>query len=137
AWGTAEEAWAMVDAEAFYGEAHRLVFRAMMALFPSGEPIEPLTVIERLTRSGTLEAAGDRAAVLDIVESPYIAASYRTYADIVHATATQRRLLTIGQEIEATVARGEGEAGEMVQRAEDLVYELSQPRVPAHSNTTH
>ena|SRR5262245_2152015 len=127
--GNFAEALAIVDVEDFYREGHRLVFKAMMDLFHSGEPIEPLTVIERLTRSGTLEAAGDRAAVLDIVESPYIAASYRTYADIVHATATQRRLLTIGQEIEATVARGEGEAGEMVQRAEDLVYELSQRRV--------
>jgi len=44
---------------------------------------------ERVALAAAGDAAGDRAAVLDIVESPYIAASYRTYADIVHATATQ------------------------------------------------
>jgi replicative DNA helicase len=67
--------------------------------------------------------------VLAVMESPYIAASSKTYADIVRDTATQRRLLQVGQRIEATVAQREGETGHMLQLAEDLIYDLSQTRV--------
>ena len=123
------EALSIIDAEDFYRENHRLIFQAMLDLFHTGQPIEPLTVIEQLTKSGTIETAGGKGGVLDLVETPYIAASYRTYGEIVHDTATQRRLLRISQEIEGIVAGRTGETDQMVQRAEDLVYGLSQASV--------
>ena len=79
-------------------------------------------------KSGDLDIAGGRDAVLDLMSTPYIAASYRTYAEILRDAATQRRLLQIGQEIETIVAEREGETHQMVQQAEDLVYGLSQKR---------
>jgi replicative DNA helicase len=127
--GNLSEALSIVDVDDFYRENHRLIFEAMLDLLNSAQPIEPLTVIEQLTKSGTLDTAGGKGAVLDLVETPYIAASYRTYAEIVHDTATQRRLLRISQEIEGIVAGRAGETDEMVQKAEDLVYGLSQASV--------
>jgi replicative DNA helicase len=123
------EAAALVTVDDFYREGHRRIFQAIMDLFHAGEPIEPITVVEQLTKSGDLEAAGGRMGVLDLMATPFIAASYRTYAEIVADAATQRRLLQLAQQIEAMVAQREGETSEMVQRAEDLIYELSQQRV--------
>lgn len=124
----AAEAMAVVSGDDFYREGHRRIFRAISDLFQTGEPIEPITVIDQLTKSGDLDAAGGRDAVLDLMATPYIAASYRSYGEMVHDAAMQRRLLQIGQEIETIVAEREGETQEMVQRAEDLVYGLSQQR---------
>ena len=131
------EAAAVVAEDDFYREGHRLIWRAVIDLFMAGEPIEPLTVMEQLTKSGAVEAAGGRMAVPDIMATPYIAASYRSYAEIVHDTATQRRLLQVGQAIEGLIAERSGETQEMVQRAEDLVYELSQKRVRGDFSTAH
>jgi replicative DNA helicase len=125
----AAEVLSMVDELDFYREGHRAVYRAVSALFNTGEPIEPITVIEALTKSGELETVGGRVAVLEMMETPFIAASYRTYAGMVRDTATQRRLLRVGQEIEKMVAQREGETSAMVQGAETLVYELSQKGV--------
>jgi replicative DNA helicase len=118
-----------VQADDFYREGHRRIYEAIVDLFNTGEPIEPITVIEQLTKTGGLEVAGGRLGVLEVMESPYIAASFKAYAEIVRDTATQRRLLAVGQEIEALVAGREGETGSMVQAAEDLVFGLSQKRV--------
>ncbi len=126
--GNVAEAMAVVGLDDFYREGHRRIFNAISELFAVGEPIEPLTVIEQLTKSGDIDVAGGRDTVLDLMSTPYIAASYRTYGEIVRDAATQRRLLQIGQEIEAIVAQREGETHQMVQRAEDLVYGLSQSR---------
>ena len=119
---------ALVQHDDFYREGHRRIFNAITELFAVGEPIEPIIVIEQLTKTGDLDMAGGRDAVLDLMTTPYIAASYRTYGEIVRDTATQRRLLQVGQEIETLVADREGETTEMVQRAEDLIYDLTQKR---------
>jgi replicative DNA helicase len=123
------EAMSVVAQEDFYREGHRAVFRAIEGLFGMGEPVEPITVIERLTKDGDLDAAGGRVAVLDLMETPFIAASFRTYAQIVRETAIQRRLLQVGQQIEKMVVQREGETASMLQEAETLVYGLSQKDV--------
>ena len=125
----AAEVLSLIDEQDFYREGHRSIFRAIEALFAVGDPVEPITVIDQLAKNGDLEAAGGRTAVLDLMETPFIAASFRTYAEMVRAAATQRRLLRVGQEIERLVVQGEGETAEMVQAAETLVYELSQKGV--------
>ena len=124
--GNLADCLAIVDFDDFYREGNRLIFQAMLDLFHTGEPIEPITVIEQLIKSGTIDAAGGKEAVLDIVATPYIAASFRTYAELVHDTAMQRRLLQVGQSIEAIIAGREGETTDMLKQAEDLVYSLSQ-----------
>ena len=135
--GNVAEAAALVAEDDFYREGHRLVWRAIMDLFHAGEPIEPLTVIDQLQKAGDLEGAGGRMAVPDIIATPYISASYRSYAEIVHDAATQRRLLQVGQQIEGLIAERAGETQDMVQRAEDLIYELSQKRVRGDFSTAH
>jgi replicative DNA helicase len=127
--GNYADAQQIVTDTDFYREGHRLIYRAMYDLFQSGQPIEPLTVREQLIKDGHPETHSVHEALLDAFQSPYIAASFRTYAEIVHDTATQRNLLRISQQIEGIVASREGETGEMVRRAEDLVFGLSQESV--------
>ncbi len=122
------EAMALVSLDDFYREGHRRIFNAITELFAIGEPIEPITIIEQLTKTGDIDVAGGRDAVLDLMATPYISASYRSYGEIVRDAATQRRLLQVGQEIETIVAEREGETTDMVQRAEDLIYDLTQKR---------
>ncbi len=127
--GNYADAQEIVKDDDFYREGHRLIYRAMYELFHSGEPIEPLTVREELIKAGHPETDAVHEALFDAVQSPYIAASFRTYAEIVHDAATQRSLLRVSQEIEGLVASREGETGEMVRRAETLVFDLSQKSV--------
>ena len=123
------EALSLVNVLDFYREGHRAVFLAIEGLFSTGEPVEPITVIERLTKDGRLDDAGGRGGVLDLMETPFIAASYRTYAEMVRDTATQRRLLDVGNQIKAMVDQREGETTAMLQDAETLVYGLTQKGV--------
>ena len=131
------EAATLVREDDFYREGHRRIYAAIMDLFNGGEPVEPLTVVEQLTKSGALEAAGGRVAVLDVMESPFISASFKSYAEIVRDAASQRRLLQVGQEIEQMVAEREGETGEMLQSAEDLIFNLTQKRVRGDFRGAH
>lgn len=131
------DAMALVTPDDFYREGHRRVYQAVMDLFASGEPIEPITVIEALTKSGDLDAAGGRLGVLELMETAYISASFRSYASIISDAATQRRLLEVGQQIESVVVGRQGETRDMVQQAEDLIFGLSQQRVRGDFRSAH
>src|SRR3954468_10318129 len=49
--------------EDFYRPSHALIFEAMLALYGEAEPIDKLTVTEKLKQAGKLEAAGGAAAI--------------------------------------------------------------------------
>src|SRR5579859_2045709 len=49
--------------EDFYRERHGVIYEAMLALYNESEPVDVLTVTDRLRQAGVLEKAGGQAAV--------------------------------------------------------------------------
>jgi replicative DNA helicase len=94
----------------FYRERHGLVFAAMRALHTAGEPIDQLTVVERLTQHGTLEQAGGPEYVDELTGWVPAAGHGVAYANIVRDLALTRSLLTATYEIQRK-SRNDG-AGE-------------------------
>ena len=127
--GNVADTLAMLVADDFYDEGHRRIFQAIVALDASGEPVEALTVIDRLERNGDLDVVGGRIRVHDLQSTPFIAASYRSYAGLVRESATLRRLLRVGQDIETMVTQRQADTDDLLVRAEDLVYGLMQRQV--------
>ena len=44
--------------ESYYVDAHQLIYKAMLRLFEKSHPVDLLTVMEELKKSGDLEAVG-------------------------------------------------------------------------------
>jgi replicative DNA helicase len=82
-----------LKAEDFYRSAHRVIHEAITGLYASGDPVDQVTVLERLRRDGTLEAAGGAVYLHHLVESVGTPASAGHYAKIVADHALLRRLI--------------------------------------------
>ena len=67
----------------FYRDSHRAIFRAIRALSDKTAGIDPLTVCAELERQGTLEAAGGKAYVYQLVSAVPSAGNARHYAKLV------------------------------------------------------
>src|SRR5918998_308707 len=111
--------------EDFYRERHRLIYGAMMGLYSESEPIDVLTVTERLRSEGHLEQAGGQAAVDGLAASVPAAAHARQYARIVREHALMRRLLTTTYEIQEKVAQNAGAPRDLVEQAERAMLEVA------------
>jgi replicative DNA helicase len=83
----------------FYRPAHASIFEAMSELFLAGEPIDPITICDQLTKMGLLEQVGGRAAVHGLIDNVPSAANISHYTEIVARTSTQRALIRVAQEI--------------------------------------
>ena len=111
--------------EDFYRERHRLIYGAMMSLYGESEPIDVLTVSERLRTAGDLEKAGGQATIDGLAASVPSAAHARQYARIVREHALMRRLLATTYEIQESVAQQTGAPRDLVERAERAMLEVA------------
>jgi len=111
--------------EDFYREQHRVVYAAMREMYDEGEPIDALTVTERLRQAGRLEEAGGESGVASLGGSVPAAGHLRHYAQIVKENALMRRLLTTTHEIQASVLQHEAAPRELVEQAERAMLEVA------------
>ena len=88
-----------VRPESFYAEKHRIIYEAMRELSERGEPIDLLSLSERLTGNGNLERIGGRAYLAELVGSAPAPGNYAHYADLVSRKHVMRSLIDASYEI--------------------------------------
>ena len=112
-------------AEDFYRERHGLIYQAMLDLYNESEPVDVLTVTDRLRQEGNLDTAGGPAAVDELTGVVPAAGHARRYAQIVRENALMRRLLKASFEIQESVFGHQAAPRELVEQAEKAMLEVA------------
>src|SRR5271166_3363237 len=112
-------------AEDFYRERHGTIYEAMLALYNDSEPVDVLTVTDRLRQVGKLEQVGGAATVDELTGVVPAAGHARRYAQIVRENALLRRLLKSTYEIQESVLGHEAPPRELVEQAEKAMLEVA------------
>jgi len=112
-------------ADDFYRERHGTIYEAMLALYNESEPVDVLTVTDRLRQTGKLEEIGGAAAVDELTGVVPAAGHARRYAQIVRENALLRRLLKASYEIQESVLGHQDAPRELVEQAERAMLEVA------------
>ncbi len=118
----------IVDDTMFYREAHRRVFRAMMALTERREVVDPLTLTDEMARRGELDASGGGEYISSLIDAVPTAANVEYHARIVREKAMLRRLIEVSTSIVSEAFEARTTAAEMLDAAEHKILQLSQAR---------
>ncbi len=119
----------IVRPQYFYRQAHQRIFEVIEELFSRGEPVDPITVSEELANKAALEAVGGRAFIHSLVTTVPAATNARYYAEIVRENYYLRTLIRVGGEITEMGYRRESTPTELIDRAEQMVFAISESRV--------
>jgi len=119
----------VLDASDFYRESHAVIYRAALALYAKGEPVDAITLVDELEERGELEGAGGRVRIHELAALVPASANAGHYARIVREMATLRGLIRAGGEISQLGWDRPGDTTDLVDRAEQVVFDLSQSRV--------
>jgi replicative DNA helicase len=114
-----------LQAEDFYRDRHRAIFAAIVRLNESASPVDVLTVSEELEQNGGLKEVGGKDVVASLAAKVPAPGSAKHYAGIVKQLALMRRLDGAAKQIQQAVALREGEAAEIVEQAERLLFQVA------------
>jgi replicative DNA helicase len=117
-----------VDDTMFYREGHRRIFRAMASIAERGDVVDPLTLMEELSRHGELEGAGGKDYIGFLLDAVPTSANVEYHARIVKEKALQRRLIETCTALIGEAYSGTSTAAELLDEAEHRVFQVSQQR---------
>lgn len=83
----------------FYRPAHETVFDTMLALYAAGQPLDSITVTNRLREDGNLTRVGGPSYIHTLVSSVPTAANASHYAEILRDHALLRAVIETGTEL--------------------------------------
>ncbi len=112
--------------EDFYREAHGWIYGAVLDLYARREPPDPVTLAAELERSGKLENIGGYSYLVKLVNSTPTAVHIEYYAHIVERAAVLRHLISAGGEIAALGYSEEKETSDVLDKAEQILFSISQ-----------
>jgi replicative DNA helicase len=113
----------------FYRPAHQIVYDIVLDLYGRGEPADAVTVAAELTRRGDIARMGGAPYLHTLIASVPTAANAGYYARIVRERSILRRLVEVGTRIVQLGYSGDGDADELVDRAEAEIYGVTDRRV--------
>ena len=112
----------------FYRQSHQIIFEVIEDLFSRGEPVDPITVSEELANRASLETVGGRAFIHSLATAVPAATNARYYAEIVRDNYLLRSLIRAGGEIAEMGYRREQEPLDLIDKAEQMVFDISEDR---------
>lgn len=119
-----EKVASYLKAEAFYVDAHQLIYGAVISLFTLGHPVDILTVTEQLRKDGTLESAGGAYYITSLTNKISSAANIEYHAHIVIQKSIQRQLISVAGEIGEKAFEETSDAFELLDQSEKQLFEI-------------
>jgi replicative DNA helicase len=118
-----------LDGGDFYRESHARIYRAALELYQHGQPVDAITVADKLDERGELEEVGGKQRIHELAALVPATSNAGHYARIVREMATLRGLTAVGEQIQRLGWERPGETPELVDRAEQMVFDLAQHRI--------
>ena len=112
--------------EVFYKDQNRLVFEAIRELAINDQPIDILSVGEKLKSKGTLEKAGGAVYLADLTRRVASTAHLHYHAEIIAKKATARDLISMAAQIEEKAFDETQDIDDLMQEAEAGIFEITQ-----------
>jgi len=101
----------------FYDPRHEEIARTVVAIAHQNRPTDQITVVEELTKAGTLSRVGGAAYVWALTDHVVTASNATFYAEIVLERSLRRKLLQAGSAIVHMARGGTGDVFEHVETA--------------------
>jgi replicative DNA helicase len=112
--------------EHFYKKANSLVYEAILRLYESRDPIDIVTLKERLKKDKNLEKVGGSAYLTNLVNAVPTAAHIEQYGRMVKDDFTKRELISAASKVSESAFDEGQEATAVLDTAEQLIFALSQ-----------
>ncbi|MDF2839500.1 MAG: replicative helicase [Clostridia bacterium] len=114
-----------VSGDDFYREAHKELFEAIVELFDKGQPVDLITLPEKLKVRNTLEAVGGITYITNLMSIVPSTHNVGYYAKIIEEKALLRKLIKASNEIMGKSYEASEEVSNVIDMAEKSIFDIS------------
>ncbi|MFH1836606.1 MAG: replicative DNA helicase [Candidatus Omnitrophota bacterium] len=114
-----------LEESAFYSEANKQIFQAIVDLYDNNEAVDIVTLVEALKKNNKLDTVGGPSYITDLANSIPTAANIEHYAKIVREKYLLRRLINTATQIVTESFEPSGEVEKLLDRAESLIFDIT------------
>ncbi|MBU1148799.1 replicative DNA helicase [Patescibacteria group bacterium] len=116
----------MIVPDDFYKETHQQIYEAMTDLYEKHDPIDILSLSNRLDDKGKLKQIGGKTYLATLANSVPTASHVASYAETVQKKSTLRRLINSASEILGLGYKQTEEVDILLDKAEQSLFSVSQ-----------
>jgi len=125
----------ILQPDAFYKDAHKHIFEAILQLFTETQPIDILTVSTQLKKNGKLDVAGGDFYLIQLTQKIASSAHIEFHSRIILQKFIQRSLIRISSEIIEESYDETTDVFDLLDKAESKLYEVTQGNIKRSSET--
>jgi replicative DNA helicase len=118
----------IVDGECFYKDSHKKIFNTILDLYNNHRVVDLITLTDELKKGNNLEDIGGVSYLTALTEAVPTAANVQHYAHIVRQKSILRSLISNATQIVAESYDADSNVEEILDRAEKLIFEISDRR---------
>lgn len=113
----------------FYKDAHIRIASCMVDLFEKGEPIDAVSVVDRLKKKNELKGVGGAYYISGLAESVPTTANVEYYAKIVLEKSILRTLIQVSHEVSKNASEDNQDVDDILDAAESAIFNISEKRL--------
>ena len=130
-----DDAIDILTPESFYKKEHQIIYEAIFDLFKDSQPIDILTVTDRLIKNGNLQQAGGEVYIIGLTQKVASSAHVEFHARIVLQKYIQRKLITISNDIIEEAYDETTDVFDLLDSAETKLFEITQGSLNKNSES--
>jgi replicative DNA helicase len=121
----------IITADDFYSAHLAMIFSAMAELYAKNQPVDLVTVTNRLSEKGELKRVGGATYLAGMIDTVPVASNAAHYARLIHEKASLRRLIEKSHEIIGYCIQEEGNVPAVFDFAERSIFDVTQRNLGA------
>lgn len=110
--------------EYFHQVNNSLIYGAMLEMFTLGQPVDFVTVLEKLKESKSFDEASGKSYLVQLAQLVPSISNVETYAKIVRDKYDIRSLILTAREILEDAADGSADASQLLDAAEQRIFDI-------------
>lgn len=119
----------ILQPESFYKDAHKKIFGAILALFKESEPVDILTVTNRLRKDAQLDEVGGPYYISQLTNKVASAANIQFHARIISQKYILRELIRISTDIVRDAFDETTDVFDLLDKAEQNLYKVAEGNI--------
>ena len=118
-----------ISTQDFYKPGHQKIFEAMISLYQANEPIDLITLTNRLKQKGSLEVVGGAAYLASLMDVPMALHNVEYYVKIVKDKSALQALIHATSRIMTMCYEDEQDGDEILGQAEAAIFGILNARI--------